>query len=130
MDNLIQVLVVEDNELAQMVVKALLEKCKCYADIASTGDECFTKVEKKKYDLILMDIGLGDTDGFTVTSAIKKNFALNQSTPVIALTAHEGHEYRQKAKEVGMVNYVTKPLILQQIKELLELYVEKENGYA
>jgi len=119
--SLIKVLVVEDDKFAQMVARNLGQQLNCSIDIASTATEALEKTNINKYALIFMDIGLGETDGFTVTRAIKAN-SLNQETPIIALTAHNSEEYLKQAALSGMAKFITKPLLKDKVLELLNTY--------
>ncbi len=117
---MIKLLAVEDDSIAQFIVRAELGKSGYDIDIASSGDEAIQKAMQTRYDFILMDIGLGNTDGFIVTKAIRAQSMLNKETPIIALTAHEEESYRSKAKEVGMQGFLAKPLRLAKLKEILD----------
>jgi CheY-like chemotaxis protein len=107
----IKVLLVEDTLLAQLAQKLSLEEAGCQVDVASTGEQAIELSMENNYNLILMDIGLGDTDGFAVTKAIKKNSIQNRSTPVIALTAHSIEDFGSKVDECGMQSFLTKKLL-------------------
>ena len=120
MSNAISVLLVEDDALAQMVAKNFLKDLNCRVDTASSGEEAVKNANQNKYDLILMDIGLGDTDGFTVTAEIKANSNLNKDTPIVAVTANASQEYYQRGIEAGMVDFFAKPLQVAKLKKLLD----------
>jgi two-component system aerobic respiration control sensor histidine kinase ArcB len=116
----IRVLLVEDNRVAQLAVRLNLQQLNCTVDIASTGEEALTFASENAYDLILMDIGLiGDLDGFAVSRHIRKDCHKNLETPIIALTAHSGEDYRKLSVEAGMNDYMVKPLSAQSIREVL-----------
>lgn len=67
----LRVLVVEDNAIAQTVARSFLAKLGCVAEIAETGKKAITLWEGGQFDLILMDIGLPDLDGYEVTHQIR-----------------------------------------------------------
>lgn len=122
----LHVLVVEDTLIAQMVAKAQLAKLGCLVDIASNGRIALEKTRLHSYDLILMDIGLGDgPDGFEVTSLIKKQSPMNRTTPIIAVTAHGGRDYAEKAIAVGMERYFNKPFTPANVKEVIHYLQHK-----
>lgn len=121
MDKFISVLLVEDDKFAQMVASHLIKQLGCLIDIASTAAEALEKANQFTYDLIFMDIGLGDEDGFTVTRAIKAH-SKNQETPVIALTAHDSEDYHKQAALSGMVEFSSKPLEKDKILAFLTQY--------
>ena len=110
MNNPMHILVVEDTLIAQQVIARQLMLQGCMVDVASDGAAAIAKAQSAKYDLILMDIGLGEgPDGFEVTSTIKGNCELNKSTVVMAVTAHGDEEYQDKARACGMEGYFYKP---------------------
>ncbi|MCP9201411.1 ATP-binding protein [Gramella sp. GC03-9] len=78
------ILVVEDNKINQMITKKILEKNKVVCDVADNGSVAVEKVEKKQFDLILMDIHMPGISGIEATIQIRK---FNQDIPIIALTA-------------------------------------------
>lgn len=116
-----RILVVEDTIIAQQIIKTILENEGCSVDIAPDGAAALDKAMHQTYDLILMDIGLGDgPDGFDVAVAIKAESRFNQTTPIYAVTAHNEPDYQQKALSVGMIGYFNKPLSQQDIITLLK----------
>ncbi|AHE67926.1 PAS domain S-box [Legionella oakridgensis ATCC 33761 = DSM 21215] len=93
-----QVLVVEDNVIAQTVAKSILAQLDCDTDIAETGKKAVELWKQGHYDLMFMDIGLPDIDGYEVTRLIRvQELAKNTHVPIIALTAHAGDEIKNAA---------------------------------
>jgi CheY-like chemotaxis protein len=127
MENTILVLIVEDSPIAQKAITLRMEGQGCEVDIANDGVIALEKAMEKQYDLILMDIGLGDgPDGFETTKKIKQG-SLNKSTPIMAITSHNEPQYQGKALEYGMLGYFNKPftekeakIVLQALKGLLQ----------
>jgi CheY-like chemotaxis protein len=110
MINSLHTLVVEDSPIAQRVMTIQMTQQGCQVDLASDGAMALEKAMRTRYDVILMDIGLGDgPDGFEVTAQIKELCPLNKATPVMAVTAHNEPEFREKALEYGMIGYFNKP---------------------
>lgn len=115
MNNSIHALVVEDSAIAQKVIKIQMTKQGCEVDIAGDGVAALEKAMSIHYDVILMDIGLGEgPDGFEVTAQIKEKCHLNKTTPIMAVTAHNEPVYREKALEYGMVGYFNKPFTTKE----------------
>jgi CheY-like chemotaxis protein len=116
------ILLVEDNELnCDMLSRRLVRRG--YDVIAARdGAQGQALACSKLPDLILMDIGLPDIDGWQVTRQLKSN-AQTCGIPVIALTAHALLTDREKAHEVGCDDYDTKPVeftrLIQKIETLL-----------
>ncbi len=104
----IKVLVVEDGELNQLLIKIILEDFGFKLDIASNGKIAIEKLEVKKYDLVLMDLQMPVMNGFDATKYIRE--VLNSNIPIIALTADVTSFDLEKCRLVGMNDYVSKPI--------------------
>jgi CheY-like chemotaxis protein/nitrogen-specific signal transduction histidine kinase len=114
----IQILLVEDNLINQKVASYTLTKQGAQVEIANHGKEAIMMVEKKKYDVILMDIHMPEMDGFEATHYIRNSIKDSISkTPIIAMTASALVSERAKCLASGMNDYISKPF---QAKELYE----------
>jgi|GEM_PF-1892548 len=111
---LINVLLVEDVVVNQEVAKIMLEQLGCEVELANHGEEAVNKVKQKDYDLIFMDIMMPIMDGVEATSIIKK---LKPHTIIIGLSANAMEEDAQKYIDLGMNDYLAKPIAPQQISE-------------
>ena len=119
------ILLVEDNETLRFLVSKQMKKLGLKVDFATDGAEA-VEMAKCGYDLILMDIGLGSgPDGFEVTKQIKIQSTINKSTPIVAVTSHEGEDYKEKAREVGMERYFNKPFTAEDAKNIVEYIKNK-----
>ena len=122
----VRVLVVEDTPLAQAVIKSNFKLLGCTVDVANDGNEALEKALTIPYDLILMDIELGDgLDGFDVTALIKDKSPVNKLTPIMAVTAHSEPAFQEKANQVGMVGYFNKPFKPEDTIKAIE-YLDKD----
>ncbi|RMF57938.1 MAG: response regulator [Calditrichaeota bacterium] len=122
----ISILLVEDNPVNQRFVLSLLRKLGLNAEVASDGHQALTKYLDDNFDLILMDIQLPGMDGIQVTHEIRKiESQRGLHTPIIALTAHATREYREKCLQAGMDGYLTKPIKIKELKNLLLSYISK-----
>jgi len=111
-----KVLLVEDHQLAAKIADYILRSLDCQVDIAKTGQQALDKAMVGEYDLILMDLGLPDYDGFTVTRKIRQA----HQTPVYALTAYTDQDHKDQALEAGMNGFLIKPLEEAEVKQVLE----------
>ncbi|BAQ59746.1 circadian input kinase A [Geminocystis sp. NIES-3708] len=111
----LKILLAEDNKINQKVACLTLKKLGYTADIANNGKEVLEKLEKQAYDVILMDIQMPEMDGLTATQFIRQS-SLPQPY-IIALTANALEEDRQKCLSVGMNDYLSKPIAIEQLKE-------------
>lgn len=126
MNKTIHILVVEDTFVAQKIIASQLTLKGCSVDVASDGIEAIEKASTTLYDLILMDIGLGEgPDGFEVTRAIKNDGCLNANTLVMAVTSHGEDEYGVKARACGMEGFFNKPFTPKDALTILKYLKEK-----
>lgn len=115
------ILIVEDALVAQAVLKTQMMNQGCTVDIASDGMSALELALLNHYDIILMDIGLGDgPDGFEVAIEIKKQSEVNRSTPIMAVTSHGEPEYYHKAAAAGMEGYFYKPFQPEDAKIIVD----------
>jgi two-component system aerobic respiration control sensor histidine kinase ArcB len=124
------ILVVEDQAMAAMVVKRILLSLECEVDVAPDGEKAILLTQNNHYDLIFMDIGLPEIDGYETTRRIRL-FELNKDlhTPIIALTAHVDEESRQRCLEVGMNAVISKPLAKEKAIDILNAFIpRREQG--
>jgi len=118
------ILIVEDSKLAQKMAVIAVESLGCEIYTADTGAEAITQFKMRKYDLIFMDLGLSDMDGYTVTETIRRLEEKRQTrTPIVALTAHTEDEFRQNAKKAGMDDFLSKPLTTDKAKAMFDKYI-------
>ncbi|MES2863440.1 MAG: ATP-binding protein [Bacteroidota bacterium] len=104
----IKILVVEDMELNQLLMKTLLDDFGFECEIAANGKIAIEKLKEKEFDIILMDLQMPEMNGFEATEYIRKK--MKSSIPIIALTADVTTVDVAKCKEVGMNDYVSKPV--------------------
>ncbi len=104
----IRVLVVEDIALNQLLMKTLLDDFGFERDIADNGKIAIEMLEKKSYDIILMDLQMPEMNGFEATEYIRNT--MNSKIPIIALTADVTTIDLAKCKAVGMNDYIAKPV--------------------
>ena len=109
------ILVVEDNEVAQKVVKHILLRERYRVDFASSGADGLQAVRKKHYDLILMDLQMPGMTGIEAAKIIREDNAYN-NIPILAFTANSSSEYRTLSRDAGMQGFISKPV---QSDELL-----------
>lgn len=116
---MVKVLLVEDNELNLDMLSRRLKK-RGYDVVAATdGAQACDKASSESPDLILMDIGLPDFDGFEATRRIRGDQATAR-IPIIALTAQAMDGDREKALAAGCDEHETKPVDLKQLLAKME----------
>ena len=115
------VLVVEDNEINQSLIKHLFKSWQLDFDLATNGKEAIDKLILKKYNLILMDIQMPEMDGYTATQEIRNK--LKSDIPIIAMTAHALEGEREKCLSYGMNEYISKPIREQLLHKLITQFI-------
>jgi CheY-like chemotaxis protein len=103
-----KILVVEDMELNQLLMKTLLDDFGFECEIAANGKLAVEKLETTAYDIILMDLQMPEMNGFEATKYIRETLKL--TIPIIALTADVTTVDVARCKEVGMNDYISKPV--------------------
>jgi CheY-like chemotaxis protein len=114
-----RILVVDDNPTGRDVVAAYLRGRGYRVDIATNGYEAITQASSLEPSLILMDIQMPDMDGIEAMKRLRANPALAK-IPIIALTALAMQGDRERCLEAGADRYLSKPVPLRQIAELIE----------
>lgn len=117
----IDVLIAEDNEINQMFIKYLMEDLGVSYKIVPSGRLAVDKWKILSPKLIFMDISMPDWNGYEATKAIRELEAkLDRArTPIIAVTAHALKEDRQRCLDNNMDDYLTKPLAIVKVREML-----------
>ena len=117
----LRVLVAEDNPVNQKLAQKLLKKMGHVVDLAGNGREAVDAFSRAAFDVILMDVQMPEMDGFAATLAIReKEKADGGHTPIIAMTAHAMKGDREKCLDAGMDGYVSKPIQVPKLAEVIE----------
>ena len=104
----IKVLIAEDNQMNQQLVKHLMKSWSIDHLIVNNGAEAVDAVKSQGFSIVLMDIQMPEMDGYTATSIIRNE--LRMDVPIIAMTAHAMVGEKEKCLQLGMNDYVSKPI--------------------
>ncbi|MBF0413805.1 MAG: response regulator [Desulfamplus sp.] len=123
------ILIAEDSETNQIVVKSILERTGCQSDIVDDGAQALDAFSNKRYDMIIMDCQMPVMDGYEATELIRakeKKDGYGCHIPIIALTANAFKEDREKCLAAGMDDYLSKPFKMEEFLKLLDKWLKVE----
>ena len=120
----LRILIAEDNELNLQLMGLMFQQLGFAFEVAKNGQEAVDKVRDQDFDLVFMDVQMPVMNGFEATEEIRK-MATKQSLIIIGLSANAFEDDQKKALEVGMDDYLTKPLRLAVLTSKLEQYYRK-----
>ena len=113
------VLIVEDSDDARFFMRLELEQLGYRIVEAENGQKAVEVAMREQPDIILMDLSLPIMDGIAATEKIRASDGLSK-VPVIAVTAHQETDFREGAKAAGFDAYVTKPIDMPWLSELIQ----------
>ena len=114
-------LLVEDNAVNRKVAVGLLSRLGCEVVCAESGRDALAMVQRQQMHLIFMDIQLPDIDGITVTQQLRAMGGWCSEVPIVAMTAGGAEDDRRRCLAAGMNDYITKPLSLLALGNVLAL---------
>jgi signal transduction histidine kinase/DNA-binding response OmpR family regulator/HPt (histidine-containing phosphotransfer) domain-containing protein len=114
----LRLLVAEDNLVNQRVIRLLLDKLGYAADVVANGLEAVEAAARVQYDVVLMDVQMPEMDGMDATRALRQR-PVDDQPYVIGLSAHALAEARQACLDAGMDDYLTKPVVFEQLAAAL-----------
>lgn len=122
----INILIVEDNEVNQMVLKTFVKKMGFQSESATNGKEALHLIKQRDFSVILMDCQMPIMDGFDATKEIRRLEKSSKHTPIIAVTANAMEGDRERCLKVGMDDYLKKPVSLDKLKNCINKYLTRE----
>lgn len=121
----VRILVAEDNQINQIVIGRMLQKLGIKYHLVSHGKEVLNSLQSTHYDLILMDCQMPEMNGYETTSKIRNTPSATQHIPIVALTANATKEDEARCLQVGMNGYLSKPINLSHLTEVLASFLKK-----
>lgn len=130
----VRALIVEDNPMNQFVLKNFLADFQCHAEVVSSGQEAIERMWKESFDIIFLDVQMPGMDGFTATQHIRqieasrslKGGLETKASVIVATTAHVMSGYRDKCLQAGMNDYLSKPIQMEALGEILGRHFASE----
>ena len=116
------ILLVEDNLVNQKVALKMLEGLGYYAEVVGNGREALETLEEHSFDLVFMDIQMPEIDGLEASRRIRAEWPEERQPTIVAMTANALQGDREKCLAAGMDHYISKPVTIDNLRKVLELY--------
>jgi len=117
------ILIVDDIFSNQLLLSAMIDALGHECSMASNGKKAIEKLEDDDFDIIFMDIEMPVMNGIETTQYIRKNLPEpKRSMPIIALTAHNTHEFAEFTDDAGFTEVVSKPYTAEKFNALMDKY--------
>jgi CheY-like chemotaxis protein len=124
------VLLVEDEAVNAAVAEGYLASLGCTSAWVTTGADAIARFAGERFDLVLMDLNMPDMDGFTATRLIRQRESKSGRIPIVALTAHEAGNYREKCLAADMDDILSKPYTYDDCTHLLRKWLSGSTAAA
>ena len=115
----VHLLLVDDDEANCIVASSFLNKMGVQVDFAHNGEEALQAVQQQDYNIVLMDLQMPIMSGYDATRAIRQLGGAYSDLPIIALTAHVVSDVRDRVREAGMNDYLSKPFDPEKLNTIL-----------
>jgi CheY-like chemotaxis protein/anti-sigma regulatory factor (Ser/Thr protein kinase) len=124
----VRILLAEDVGSSQKVALHMLKKLGYRADIAANGLEVLEALNRQPYDIVFMDIRMPMMDGFEATRTVRERWPEAKQPRIIAITAFALAGDKEKCLESGMDDYIGKPVVIEDIKRILDKYGQRDES--
>ncbi|MDQ0874718.1 PAS domain S-box-containing protein [Paenibacillus sp. V4I3] len=124
----LKVLIAEDNQINQIVLKKMIEKMGHFTSIAENGNQVIRALAYETYDIIFMDVQMPVLNGLETTKQIKETIPQEKVPYIIAVTANALKGDREKCLEAGMDDYISKPIKSEVIFDRIEKHQKLKGG--
>ena len=122
----VRVLLAEDNATNRFVITAQLKKMGYGVDTVENGMEAVAALQRKRYDVVLMDCQMPEMDGYEATRRIRVDEGSRRRTPIIAVTANALPQEQQECLAAGMDDYLAKPIRRQDLERVLRTWLSAQ----
>ena len=119
------ILIAEDNIINQKLIVRILKILGVETDIANNGLEALNAALKKRYDIIFMDIQMPEMDGYEATRRIRSDVLKVNQPVIISMTANALQGDREKCMEAGMNDYMSKPILIDEVMQVIKKWYDK-----
>lgn len=125
--NDLKILIAEDNEVNQLVLKKMIEKLGYNSTTVQNGLEAVEAFERHAYDIVFMDIQMPFMDGTEAVRVIKESASSEKEPYIVAVTAHAIKGDREKYLGMGMDEYVSKPVSMNVISAIIDKFLAERD---
>jgi CheY-like chemotaxis protein len=115
-----RILVAEDNPVNQRVAKLQVERLGFDVDVVENGEAALMALERQEYNMVLMDCQMPRMDGYEATRELRRRQNGGKHVPVVAMTANAFAADREACLQAGMDDYLSKPVELRALEEVLQ----------
>jgi len=119
-----RILVAEDNPVNQRVAKLQVQRLGFEVDVVENGAAALTALEQRDYSMVLMDCQMPQMDGYEATRELRRRQNGSRRVPVVAMTANAFAADREACLQAGMDDYLSKPVELRALEEVLQRWAE------
>jgi CheY-like chemotaxis protein len=116
----IHVLVAEDHELSRVLLKEIIELRGHRVTAVSNGREALEEMERRTFDLVLMDIHMPEMDGVQATAEVRRREHDGPHLPIVAVTAEAAPGFRERYMAAGFTDFMAKPIEPDLLYALIE----------
>ncbi len=123
------ILIAEDVQTSQFILSKQLTDAGYECHIADDGQQALDLTMQQQFDIILMDVAMPKLTGILATQKIRENpDNINHNTPIIGISAHMGQSEKDKCIAAGMTEFLTKPVLKNQLLSLMKRYITQKNN--
>lgn len=125
----IKILLADDNIINARLVEVILKKIGFSVKVVGNGKEVLDQLNSDDYNLLILDIEMPEMDGFETAKKIRTGACGQRNTkiPIIAMTAYALDEVRDKCYDIGMNDYIIKPIKVEEIESIINRNIQNEN---
>jgi CheY-like chemotaxis protein len=118
-----KILLAEDNDINRMIASIVLKSYGYLITEVLDGKEAVSELSKQSFDLVLMDLQMPFMDGLEATRIIRKH--INKKVPIIALTANEVKQEKDRCVQAGMNDFLMKPFDEKELVSIINKWLYK-----
>jgi CheY-like chemotaxis protein len=124
----LDILLVEDNPVNQKIALRFLQRLGYRADAVGNGLEAVSAMRRQDYKLLFMDVQMPEMDGFEAAREIRATIAKERQPVIVALTANAMQGDRERCLDAGMNDYITKPVKIDEIEQVIRRFFALKSG--